>query len=729
MQEPTSRWPDSPARWAAWAITGVATSITTTLVAVNGIAYVGYLPVPIVLAGILLGPVPGLILAALTFGFLIVLELMPTYGVLWFIDGDWLQNPLFPYLAGYILCFGLFSWYLGWATDRVVSRLKQDHRRLASAHDAMIQAMPDLLIRCDVDGCIREIVGNLAAVPFSGHTMQVGRPLAEAVPHEVRDDVLAAWQRTRQNRELQIVRFAWQTFDRQAHFAEMRLVPAGDDRVFVIVRDDTPRRQLEDTLRAQRDAAEETARAKSEFLAVMSHELRTPLNGVVGMSDLLATTTLSVEQADYVEGLQECAGTLASFINDVLDLSKLEAGRVDLRQDPFDLDELLATTATTVQSRAETKGLSLPVEYPAVGAVRLLGDPLCLRQILLNLLSNAIKVTDHGAVRFGASIGTPGPGGCPVAFHVSDSGPGIPAARMTQIFEAFRQLPPHAAPDEPGTGLGLTIASRLTALMGAAMHVESTLGEGACFSFTVTLPTADGEGPTDTARPLAGQSWWIGGDTRQLDAIGRLVADRWGASLMVSPAVLHPEMGDGSGTIWLSPEAPATDLQPGQAIVLAPLRQLPRLRQALPGNTILPLPVRPVSLLQTLQLRTRSQQAIPTVHVALIDENPVSQRITGSMLERLQCTLAGADAGAWGERPEVVIWSCDPEDPAAGPADEATRQWLLRHPDVPLLLLVPAHRQAMATPAQRVLSRPVTLRQLGDAIAAMTARQATTAAD
>jgi hypothetical protein len=447
------------------------------------------------------------------------------------------------------------------------------------------------------------------------------------------------------------------------------------------------------------------------------------LNGVVGMSDLLATTPLSPDQADYVTALQECTGTLASFINDILDLSKLEAGRVELCSAPFDLDELLASTAMTVQSKAEARGLPLRVEYPALGACRLQGDSLRLRQILLNLLSNAIKVTASGSVRLGATLGTPGPDGWPIAFHVTDSGPGIPAARMNQIFEAFRQLQPATTPDEPGTGLGLTIASRLTSLMGANMQVESTLGEGTSFSFTVTCPALDA--PSSGPSPLQEQHWWIGGDPLQLPAIGQLLADRWGAELTIDQTTVTGAWGEGGGLVWLTPAAPAaggaTSL-PANAVVLAPLGQVQSLRQALPdGITILPMPVRPAALLAALRSRLRSLPSTASLQVALIDENPVSARITGSMLERLGCKLVGAAARDWPDTLDVIVWSCDPAEPAAGHPDVHVRRWLMQHPEVPLVLLVPAGRAAVATAHRRVLSRPVTLRELGDAIQDLTA--------
>jgi len=263
------------------------------------------------------------------------------------------------------------------------------------------------------------------------------------------------------------------------------IVAAGEDLgALWMFRDATDRVQYQEALARARDEAIAASDAKTQFLASMSHEIRTPMHGVLATLDLLRTTGLDAEQRELVDVVNSSATTLVAIINDILDLQRVESGRIDLSVEPYSPSETLQGVVDLLSSQARTKGLELRlVVDPAIPAL-VTGDPLRLRQVLVNLAGNAVKFTTTGSVTILATVVERRGGAAVVDFEVRDTGQGIPADRLTAIFDPFVQ----ARRGNEGTGLGLAISDRLVSLMGGHIHVASTVGEGSSFRFQLRLP-------------------------------------------------------------------------------------------------------------------------------------------------------------------------------------------------------------------------------------------------
>jgi PAS domain S-box-containing protein len=283
-----------------------------------------------------------------------------------------------------------------------------------------------------------------------------------------------------------------------AHLAVAVLRAENGEPLYFIsqIQDITAQKQAESELIAARDAAKRASEAKSSFLASMSHEIRTPMTGVMGMLDMLQESGVSGDQLELIRTARSSAEMLLSIINDVLDMAKLEAGRVEIAKTHFHAETLLRNVCDMMAARAEAKGLAFNAVLPMSTRHWLKGDPDRISQILFNIIGNAVKFTDTGEVSLAAETRSTDEG-LDLILHVSDTGHGIPADKIELIFKEFEQANDEDAQRKDGTGLGLAIVSRLVDAMGGTIDVKSQPGRGSVFS--VRLPLAAGHAPAEAA--------------------------------------------------------------------------------------------------------------------------------------------------------------------------------------------------------------------------------------
>ncbi|HEY3699755.1 MAG TPA: ATP-binding protein [Spongiibacteraceae bacterium] len=407
---------------------------------------------------------------------------------------------------------------------------------------------------------------------------------------------------------------------------------------------------------ARREALE-GSRIKSEFLANTSHELRTPLNGIIGFTKLLLKTVLDIRQREYLETIRYSAENLLSIINDILDFSKIEAGKLILDNSPFNLREVIEDTLAILAPSATEKRLDLILLYDNDVPAELIGDPLRLRQVLTNLISNAIKFTQQGhiAVRVAltASIGAR----VPLKIGVSDTGIGIDAQQQQLLFNAFAQADTSTSREYGGTGLGLAISKRLIEQMGGEIGLDSQLGTGSTFWFSLRLPAQqnplrlrqfdqlagtqlllyDPNPLSQTALSQLLESWFIKviAFASWQDAINsRLSCDGW---------LLSPAQGETLSSLASITSLPIWLLQQRGAATNPPPR---------PGLTVLPKPIGHLQLYDALCSALLRQAPLPLqqlprypLQVLAVDDNATNLKLVAVLLEEFGASIALATSG------------------------------------------------------------------------------------
>ncbi len=266
--------------------------------------------------------------------------------------------------------------------------------------------------------------------------------------------------------------------------------------VMGINRDITEQQNLESTLREAKQAADDASRSKSEFLANMSHEIRTPMNAILGMLTLLRKTELSIRQEDYASKTESAARSLLGLLNDILDISKVEAGKMELDPHPFYVDQLLGDLSVIFSANVGSKPIEVLFDIDPNVPRHLIGDAMRLQQVLINLGSNAIKFTPKGEVILKISVSQRIDSTVTLRFALRDSGIGIARENQARIFSGFTQAEASTTRRFGGTGLGVAISQSFVQLMGGELELQSALGEGSEFFFTITLPLADDTTPT-----------------------------------------------------------------------------------------------------------------------------------------------------------------------------------------------------------------------------------------
>ena len=650
---------------------------------------------------------------------------------------------------------------------RDITELHRAEEALAQERDRLVtlmDALPDLIYVKDVDG--KFVLANRALADFLGvASAQVlyGKTTRDFLPADLAEDFM--------KEDLAVISSGRPLINRESLVTDQSgnelwflttKVPLRDANgeitgVVGIDRNITDRKKAEEQLRRAKEAADAASRAKSDFLANMSHEIRTPMNAILGMTELLLIDPdVTPNQREYLEVISSAGQSLLSLINDILDLSKIEAGRLELDVIPFSLQETVGDAVKSLAVRSHDKGLELACRIAGDIPATVRGDPTRLRQVLINLVGNAIKFTEEGEVVVEVTRLEEKNGRIGVQFQVRDTGIGIAPDKIDHVFQKFQQADTSTTRRYGGTGLGLAIASRIVEAMGGSITVESEPGKGSTFAFDAQFEIVPQAAPATS--PLSSQTRILVVDDNATNRrILRETLENFGASV---------EAVDSAEAAWQQLQASRTSGQPFTMLITdvhmpeidgwslvervrrdEHWRSLPIILltsgHRLPERTTdvdfsretcLLKPIKASELLHAIaeRLGEETPQAIPSttprpllhatrhLKILLAEDNPVNQKLAVAMLERLGHTVTLAENGyaaiaaRQAEPFDLILMDVQMPELDGIEATRAIREWeeQTSAPRVPIIALT-AHalrsdRDAcLAAGMDEYLSKPV----------------------